>query len=416
MDNQYNVKELAGRLESVFINILSTRPEDRAILIDNNHLDDIKNILNKIFENRIECKDILYTYNTDKPFFGIHINPKINNSQAISILVADEDLTNIYYGSYQLELDSKLFDIDLSCKEITSLILFEISSMLDSYDTIGKVKALIDLEILSIDDVVSIRNSVNYCQFAIYAIKDTLYKVSSFMFKQDPEELTSNKLIQAAELEEAVLSAQGKITSSDYGTGDGVREPKTIILHWFFTTYKDIKFNSSIIKDSLTDAKSFTGSKLLKMEIDKTIAAIDRIYVSPTNESVSINRVLESKNLHSINELSLFKSLKANGLRSIEDALYEFTLRIKNCDTEEDAMYILRGINTRLNILEDYLYNTPDLSEYDRKHWESVVREYRKLREVLAKKKIVNKKQYGLFFDYDQLDYLDQNNNQSDNY
>ena len=32
---------------------------------------------------------------------------------------------------------------------------------------------------------------------------------------------------------------------------------------------------------------------------------------------------------------------------------------------------------------------------------------YRELREVLARKKIVNKKQYGLFFDYDKLDHLD---------
>ena len=86
-------------------------------------------------------------------------------------------------------------------------------------------------------------------------------------------------------------------------------------------------------------------------------------------------------------------------------------MRIKNCETEEDALYILRGINTRLSILEDYLNNTPDLSDTERKRWELVATKYRELREQLAKKKIVNKKQYGLFFDYDQLDQLDNNKN-----
>ena len=73
-------------------------------------------------------------------------------------------------------------------------------------------------------------------------------------------------------------------------------------------------------------------------------------------------------------------------------------------------MYALRGINTRINILTDYIYNTPGLSESERKHWEGVIQMYQELRIKLTKKNIINKKSYGLYFDYSQLDNLDNTN------
>lgn len=402
-----NINDKIEKLESVFLNIIRLKPEERLIAPNISHLTDIKSALNDIFEGESTCLDVLYTFNTDKPFFGIEVNPKMSPAEALTILTTDE---KVRLTEYQLELDSKLFDIGLEADEVTATVLFEISSMVNSYESIDQVRALIDYYLLSEDDVINIRNSTNYCQLIIYALKDTLYKVSSIMFKEDPEEIRVNRFVQAFELEESLLSAQEKILSSPYGSGESVREPKITILQWMFMIYKDIKHNSSIIKETLKEAKDFTASKLIKAEIDKTLAAVDRINVT-IFEATSINKAFENGAIHSLNEISIFKSLKQNGLRGIEDALYEYALRIKNCDTEEDALYILRGINTRLSILEDYLNNTPDLSETERKRWELVAMKYRDLREQLSKKKIVNKKQYGLFFDYDQLDQLDNNKN-----
>ena len=161
------------------------------------------------------------------------------------------------------------------------------------------------------------------------------------------------------------------------------------------------------MREILKDAKVITGSKLEKICIDRVLANLEQFNGNTITEAKTFTQKLKNYDLECLNEASLFKSLKVNGLRSIEDALYEFAIRIKNCDTEEDAMYILRGINTRLSILEDYLYKTPDLSENEIKKWEGVASQYRALRDELTKKKIWNKKQYGLFFDYDQLDYLD---------
>lgn len=400
--NEFALEENVDKLKSAILNLIYSKPEERLIIFGVIDLDAIKECLNNIFEDN-SCTDVLFTNNTDKPFFGIHINPLMSSTDAITIIATDE---KVKLCKYQIEFDSKLFSLDLSVEEIIAYMLFEISSMMDSYKSIDDVRALFDLYILSNDDILNLRDSVNYSQLIIYALKDTLYKVSSMLFKESDEEL-SNNLIISADLINSLISARNKIISSSFGFSDTLRSPKTIILQWMFIMYKDMTHNSGIVRDTLTDAKEFTGSNLEIKEINRTITAIDQIDSTIVFESV--NKFFEKKAMFSLNEISIFKSLKNNGLRSIEDALWEYKLLIKNCETEEDAMYILHGISTRLSILKDYIYNTPDLSESERRHWEAVISEYYSLREQLAKKRIVNKKQYGLFFDYDQLDYLDKN-------
>lgn len=402
--NELGFKESVDKLESILLNVIYLKPEERLVAPNIEHLSDIKAALNCIFANST-CQSVLYTLNTDKPFFGIRVNPVMSAQDAVTILTTDE---KIKFSKYSVELDSKLFEIEMEAAEITAMIIHEVAAMIDSYEVVDQVRALIDLYLLSEDDIISIRDSINYSQLIIFALKDTLFKVSSAMFKEDPEDLTSNQMIKEADLEDALISAQQKILSSSYGVGESVRTPKTIILRWMFMVYKDMSHNSEIIKYYLNDEKDFTASKLDIAEIDKTLEAINRIGAQSFTESVRIDKLLESKAMYSVSEISLFKSLKSNGLKGIEDALYEYAIRIKNCETEEDAMYILRGINTRLGILEDYINNTPDMSESEKKHWTMVAMQYRKLREDLAKKKIWNKSQYGLFFDYSALDKLDE--------
>ena len=405
--NEFALEENVDKLKSAILNLIYLKSEERLITPNIINLDDIKECLNNIFKDN-SCTDVLFTNNTDKPFFGIHINPLISSTDAITIIATDE---KVKICKYQIEFDSKLFSLDLSVEEIIAYILFEISSMMNSDKSINDVRALFDLYALSNDDILNLRDSVNYSQLIIYALKDTLYKVSSLLFKDSEEELTDN-LIMNANLLDSLISARAKITSSSFGSDDSLRSPKTVILQWMFTIYKDMRHNSGVVRDTLSDAKSFTGSKLEIKEIDRTIQAIDQIDRTIAFESV--NKFFEKKSMFVLNEISIFKSLKNNGLRSIEDSLWEYKLLIKNCETEEDAMYILHGISTRLSILRDYIYNTPDLPEAERKHWEAVIAEYYSLREQLAKKRIVNKKQYGLFFYYDQLDYLDKK--QTDEY
>ena len=397
-----NIEFLSDRvekLESVFNNIMYMKAEDRLINPTNSNLKDMIDLLNEIFDEN-KCTDIIYTLNTDKQFFAMNISPAMNGSDALTILSTD---ANIRLVNYQIEFDSKLFDIGLDSAELTAVLLYEIASMMDNNEIFENLRALVDTRLISNDDVLLIRNSVNYAQLIILAAKDTMRKLSSILYKDSTEDLLI-PAIQATNMSENILSAKEKILASISNSSDTLRSPIPVILDWVLLMYRDIKRNKSLIYDTLVDAKTFTGSKLEIREFNACIEALNRIDTTISfNES--INTYFENKNMSILNEVSIFKALKKNGLRGLENELYEYTMRVKNCTNTEDAYLIMRGINSRLGILEDYLYNET-LSDHDRKHWEAVVESYRQLRMVLAKKKFEDK-QYGLFFDYSALDKLD---------
>ena len=394
--------EKVEKLESVFVNILYLKPEDRVVAPNMSNLADLRTIINSIFDEN-KCLDVLYTLNTDKQFFGIRINPAMSASDATVILSTDEKVRLV---NYQIEFDSKLFDIGLSGDELVAITIYEIASMMDNTEIFDNLRALIDCNVVTNDDVISIRDSVNYAQLIIFAIKDTMYKLSSMIFKDEPEDLLTNPATAATETGESLLSAREKIISSISGLGDTFRTPKPVILEWMFLMYRDMKINSGIISDTLNDAKAFTASRLEIAEIDKTLDAVNRIDNSIIeSKNIDLNHFFEKKHLSSLNEISLFKSLKKNGLRGIENELYEYTMRVKNCTDADDAYLVMRGINNRLGVLEDYIYSE-QLTDSDRRHWEEVAQAYRDLRVVLSKKKLEGK-QYGLFFDYNKLDELD---------
>lgn len=393
------LSERIEKLESVFLNIMYLKPEERIIAPNMNTLGDLKNAINDIFDEN-KCTNVIYTLNTDKQFFGIRINPVISPSDATIILSTDKSVRLV---KYQIEFDSKLFNIGLSDSELAAMTIYEISSMMDNNDIFDRMRALIDYKLVDNDDIINIRDSVNYAQLIIFALKDTMTKLSSSLFKESSDELL-NVAIQATGLQEDIISAKEKISMTEMG--DSFRTAKPIILEWMFIMYKNMKINSEVISDTLKDAKLVTASKLDTEEINKTLQSIDRIDNDITvNEGISLNKFFDRKHISVVNEISLFKSLKKSGLRGIENELYEFSMKVKNCTEAEDAYMIMRGINSRLGVLEDYLLNE-EMNDYDRKHWEYIAQQYRDLRIKLSQKKF-KEKQYGLFFDYSKLDQLD---------
>ena len=399
------LKEKVEKLESVFSNILYLKPEDRLVTPNMSNLDDLRNAINSIFDEN-KCIDVLYTQNTDKQFFGVKINPSISSLDAVTILSTESPIRLV---NYQIEFDSKLFDIGLDKAELAAITLYEISAMMDNNEIFDNIRGLITSNLISNDDVLSIRDSVNYSQLIIFAIKDTMYKLSNTVFNSI-EVLESNQVIQATDLSDDIMSAKEKIMSTI--SGETLINNKPIILEWMFVMYRNMRFNACIVRDTLVDAKAFTASKLTIEEINKTIDAVDRACMVITTESTNIDNKSESltkfferKNLSALNEISIFKSLKKSGLRGIENDYYEFALRVKNCTEPDEAYVIIRGINNRISILEDYIYNE-NLTEHDRNHWQGVIADYMALRDTLSKKKL-DTKQYGLFFDYSKLDQLD---------
>lgn len=399
--NEFTLSSQIERLNSVFAYIMNSYPDENNANPKFGILEDADDILNSIFTD-INCKQVIFTKNLDKFFFGVRINPAIHKEDVLKIITTSEP---IEFKNYKVELDSKLFEIGLSSEEITAYVLYEISSMLESNTVIDKLRGIIDMYLTSADDVISIRDSLHYSQLIIYAIKDTLTKLSSMVYKESPEDLLDdNNFIKTAEIEDLLISAHQSVISSENGSGDSVRTPNFAILRWMFIMYRSMDINSNIVRDNLKDAKLLTGSKLDIAEIDKTLDAIDHIDVSIiAREGCDLVSFIEACNITITNE-SLFGGLKKRGLRSLEDDLYTISMQIKNLETENEAIYTMRSINTRLNILEDYLYENQEINENERKHWQAVANKYRLLREELVRKKIWNRKNYGLFYDYNQLE------------
>jgi len=370
--------------------IIALSDNTDSVDISKTRLDEICGSLNVLFPEA-SCKEVIYTINTDKLPFGIYIDPVISNYDLMNILFESRDI-GFRVKEYKLEIDSKIFMEGLTPEDVTKMILHDVELML-SQDISDKLKDLIDIYSASIDTV-SIKNSVNANAILIYAIKDTLNKLSSSIYSKYDFKFYTDEIID-------------KISKLDYENISIYDSfPKVIILQWAFMVYSDIKTNYAMIKSTLEEAKDLTGSKLIKETIDKTMSSINRTGFELLDESLELPKFLEKRNIP-LNEVSIFKSLKTSGLRAIENDYYEYAILVKSASDENEAMYALRGINTRINILTDYIYNTPNISDAERKHWEGVIQMYQDLRIKLTKKNIINKKSYGIWFDYSKLDNLD---------
>ena len=391
-------------------NILFLQPSERLVHSNVEALTQVKAALDAIFvEDGKTCRSIRITQNTDKQFFGVRVSPVILPGTAVSIICADNE---VIFSAYEVEFDSKMFNLGLSAEEIAAIAVYNIATSVANPDVINKVRMIVDGYALSEDYMVSIRDSMDYIALITFGIKDTIFKLTDIIFKDSVDDLESTKYI-VDDMADFLSSAKDKLSKAAFGVGRDFRSDKPVVLGWMLTVFKNMKINSRIVWDTLTDAKAFSGSKLEVESIDAALGGLNRInstlMLNEGKEQKDLVKAIDESNISGISEISLFKNLKRNGLRGIENDLFEYSMRVKNCTDAEDAYLIMRSLNSRIGVLEDYLYSE-GLNPSDQAHWEMVLAKYKELRMVLSKKKF-NDKQYGLFFDYSALDRLDNPNN-----
>jgi hypothetical protein len=79
----------------------------------------------------------------------------------------------------------------------------------------------------------------------------------------------------------------------------------------------------------------------------------------------------------------LRKQAAIKNIRQFEQDLYEYKMRIRHVADEDDAYYLMRMINTRISVIEDFL-DHERLSESEHKRWWGLLEKYYSLREELA--------------------------------
>ena len=352
-------------------------------------IDQLKNSLNKCVTTG-KCVGIIFTMNTDKLLFGIRVNPYISNEAMIKIILDAEEVS---FDTYEMEIDSKLLDT-VSGEELAACMVEEVCSILDPNAT-ERVKDIIANLIAEKDGSIKFRESVYYTNIIEFAFKTTLNNVASLLYK-DKDALGMLEIPNKLELRDVLTNCRENLNMCLYGLDEPETAPNLGVLQWALMVYEDIKLNIRFAQRVLNDAKIATGSAIEVKLIDETLKSLNKAFDQIVTES---NTIIENY----LHELSLFKAIKSQGLKSIEADLYEYKVQAKNCVEQEEALIIIRQINTRIGIIEDYLA-TEQLSEAEKAKWTAVDMEYRELRADLAKRKLSMRKNVGDYVDYDKLD------------
>ena len=211
-----------------------------------------------------------------------------------------------------------------------------------------------------------------------FGIKDALRKITS-LFETDDDEIIADSFVVACGYGPELESAFEKVVKNSYRINKDVSN-KFIVLAWVIRLYTDIKLRRIVAIKSLQKGESYTASKLEKREMENVIRRLRRIDDDTLIEAVGFDLVADKVN-------STMSRIKYKGIRSFEDDLYDYNLQVKNVQHEDEALELLHKINTRLNIIDDYV-TSENISENERKRWYALINKYNKLREVLSNKSV----------------------------
>ena len=345
----------------------------------------LKDQLNKFFSDK-HCDSVIFTKNTDNKFFGIVVKPTKYNINMF--LKSDMENGDSFY-SYIVEFDSKLFDpiTEYTANNILAGLIHDVSEVVDS-KTVYEVKCAIDAICCGLDQVPDIILSERLREVFRFAVEEAIYRMRSMYNYSYGDLVLPNEVVKSYGLTDGFNGEFERIQSlrSDLDT---VNRYDTLVLNWFFYWAGKSTIYDTLPIYTLRKYIDCTGSLLLKSSAYSAIQSLGTV----TSHNTYIE---ESK------KKSLVANIKLNGMKSIEDDLYEYAMRVKNIDDEASAIQLMRQINSRMGIISDYL-SEEDLSEHERKRWDKLYEKYDKIREEMIKKPIYSRKMYGLFVDYNAL-------------
>ena len=347
--------------------------------MEDNHsssdLSKLKNELNKFFI-KAKCKEVLYTVNTDKLFFGMRVYPVFDGNKAMEIL---GDGKSSPFEEYYVELDSKLFDpmLGLNKREKVAILLHEVGHIVYDTATIDEVRAQIDMYFAKSGDYIDVNASKGYKELIGYALKDSIVKIGSLFTKFGNTEIVADTFVVSCGYGPDLESAMKKIMRSSTYMAKNV-DDRYITLSWVLRLRNEFSIRRIPAIKTLNKAKTLTGSKLEQREITYANNIISRSDLGINEGFIDDIKARFSKK---------FNDFKVKGIRSIKNDIYELNLRLRTAESAEDLMYIIRQVNTDVTILQDYM--TEDLPESERKDVLDALEELYDIRQRAAKEQTV---------------------------
>ena len=374
-------------LEDIYYDILERGK------FSNRDANNIRKELNMFFKDS-RCEQVYYTDNTDKMFFGMKVFARMDPNMVEEYLMGED---HVRISSYVLELDSHLFDptLGLNCKELVALTLHEVGHVVNDSTPVYNMRAYIDEYLAANKETLRMSDSIQYREILTFAMKDFISKQRSIFYTNDVDEVLADDFVRSYGYGDALESAMNTIIRNFKGlyTGNS-KVDKFSVFMWTLGIYKHLGTRRIAAIRTLNRAKALTGSRLEKAEIENVIRKINRIDDSMLMSESSSK---DPKVIYSIKRR--MAKMRANTMRSLEDDYYELNMRIRNVEDEEDALYLMRQINTRIGLIDDYI-NSEDLSRQDVKRWTDTMDKFKRLRDELSSSLIYKNKSYGLYVAY----------------
>lgn len=378
-----------GEIQKVFVDMKSANK------LTNDHMIELRKALNGFFKGA-KCNIVYYSEN-NKLFYGMEVIPYIKDNDVEEILFSSNKKR---INAYDIDIDSKLFDpmLNLSANELTAVILHEVGHLTNNTEPVEKLRKCVDSYLANNNTYIILSPAKQYKQILAFGIKDGLKRLTSlFNYNNNEEEILADEFVHYCGYGDYLESALKKINKNSFKLNKQIKN-KLLVLQWCLRLYKNVKIQRIPALNTLKKSKDLTDSKLLRRELDLMVYNINRIDDDILISEGSIllkESIVDVAQNFSSHISDIYKNIKRKGLRSLSDDFYDLSIRTKNVDEEREALALLREINTRLSILDDYL-KSEQLDPKTREKVFDIIDKYNDLRELLSKKQYPDK-YYGLF-------------------
>ena len=310
------------------------------------------------------------------------ISPIMQDEDVIIVLNSDKDyMINEYY----LELDSKLFgeDLGLSSEELLAVLLHEVGHMVNTNEPIENARDTLNLYLAKTHDELDIAESINQKAILAFGLRDVMRKTISIFEKNQAEEITADEFVYKCGFGDELQSALNKIVKKRNSILNN-RDNKLSMFMWSMSLYKNIKLQRIPALRLIKKGKQISASKLQVKDLERLERNLKNIDLSAISESAFD----ELKKLYK----DRIDRIKYKGVKGLKEDYYELALRAKNVDLTDEALVILRRINSNMSIIQDYL-ETEGLDDKTREEVFEILEQYDQLRIKLLKKDLYKEKQ-----------------------
>lgn len=346
------------------------------ILRDKNSLEKLRRELNSFFKDSF-CKDILYTNNTDKLFFGMCVTTIFDDNTAVFNILSDTDINP--NTQYILEVDSKLLDLGLSTKEFVAILLHEIGHVVNNTQGLDAVKNYLNIYLAKNRESIDVQKVAKCLPIFKYAISNSITKLTSLFYK-DYEEVIADEFVIACGYGQYLESGMKIIISSIGTLNKTANVNKLIALQWALRIYKDFSIRRVNVLQTLRNIEPSLATQTDKKHVKSIINTVS----NPIHESFDTREFFKERER---------KHLRKN-IKNFENDYYDILLRAKNTQDYNESLTLLRKVNSTISLIEDFI-SSDKIDNKDK--WFDIIDKFKELREILSNKEVYKDKYYGLF-------------------